>query len=296
MSLEQNQGEWLTKLVLSSDVTAEECQNLNQIIKTKKHEYHLTSLLAKGEISDVFEAYYDENEQRKQVVIKLVRNPKDNDLAINEIRILRSLYFKEDPNMIHLALLVDQFKTSNGSFGIILNRFNGYNLDQVRTFPSNRSGVDPYEVAWMMSRMLGAIGYAHTKGVIHCNIEPAHVLIEPINHNAAIIDWSYASTNGSPFKAINEDYSPPEVVLGQTPLSSSDLYSIGKCTIFLLGGNLADNNIPEYVDMCFQNFIRYFLLPSPNQRARNAWEMLHKLEDLRVEIWGEKVFRPCKWQ
>ena len=41
-------------------------------------------------------------------------------------------------------------------------------------------------------RVLSVIGFAHSQGVIHGNIDPAHLLIRGEDHNVTVLDWSNA--------------------------------------------------------------------------------------------------------
>lgn len=285
--------EWLMGMALTN--VSSEGNGLNEVIQTKKRDYGVTSLITEGELSIIYKGYFDVGDQRKNVIIKIIKDPADNDLAMNEIRTLKALNIKDEQYLMHLSLLEDYFKTEKGCCGIIINEFEGYNLNMVREHPLYKNGVPAYHAAWMLNRILRIVGYAHTKGIIHANIEPTHLLIMPQIHNVCLIDWSYASKNDSPFKVVNKIYSAPEVAEKGIPLTSADLYSVGKCMVYLLGGNLEDNSLPQEVDIRFQRYIQNFLLTSPLQRARDAWEMLHKLTELRIEIWGEEKFVVFEW-
>jgi serine/threonine protein kinase len=253
-------------------------------------------------LSLIYEGFFIENNKEIGVILKIIRSDADRDLANNEIRTLKKLFAEEDPNQIHLATLLDQFQTKDKKYGIIVKKFAGYNLNQIRQNPLYQNGVPDYHVSWILCRILEAVGFAHSKGIIHCNIEPEHILIKPEDletdhrddHNVCLIDWSYASTNNSCFKSINDDYSAPEVFRKEKPLTASDLYSVGKCMVYLLNGNLENNSIPGNVEPNFKRFIENFLINSPIQRARNAWDMARKLYELRKEL-GWNVYRKFKF-
>jgi serine/threonine protein kinase len=287
----------ITKLNLLLSQRIESEDNLGISIETPKNRYFITKLLAYGDISTVYEGYYIDNDSKKEVVIKVVCDPIDNDLIGREISSLKFLNADPDSNVLHLALLLDTFKTKDRNIGVVLQRFEGHTINEVRNHPLYLNGFSDYHTGWVLSRLLSVVGYAHNKGIIHCNIEPDHILINPALHNVGLIDWCYSSIDSQDFVANNIDYSPPEAFEeGRViPLTSSDLYSLGKSMIFLLGGNIKNNTFPDSVEPRLQQFIQSFVLSSPYQRTRDAWRTYHQLEELRQEIWGAKKYVPADW-
>lgn len=293
--------DWLIGLTLSASQVCPKDKEPEWTVTTSKNKYFARSTLEQDGSSIICDGYFDQEDQRQDVIIKLIKDWRNYDYVTNETKVLRHLWAETDLNQMHLPILFDQFRLSDKRMGIVLSHFDGYNLDMVRKHPLYVNGVPDYHGAWMLSRMLAVVGYAHFRGVIHANIKPSHVLIRPYDHNACLIDWSCALLNEYyplsfiGFKTMNEKFSAPEVSKNETPLPSTDLYSIGKCMIYLLGGNLEDNSMPDGVDIRFQRFIKNLLMESPYQRARDAWETLAKLSELRVEIWGPENFVPFEW-
>ncbi len=296
---EKNPQSWLTGVVLGASNATNESEKLDWVITIKNREYHVNKVIGEGDLSMIYEGYFANESESINIIVKVIKEEIDNKFANNEIKILNALFAEENQNQVHLPKFLDRFKTKEKTVGIILQKFEGFNLNQIREHPLYVSGVPDYHAAWMLCRILAAVGYAHSKGIFHCNIEPAHILIKPVDlltnhkddHNACLIDWSYASINKAGFRAVNDDYSAPEVQKKDEPKESSDMYSIGKCMIYLLGGNLEDNSLPDTVDPRFQRFIENFLISSPIQRARDAWDMAKKLYELRKEIWGDIGFQ-----
>ena len=264
-------------------------------VRTRKRLYVVTSALAAGDIATVYEGYAASSDGPEgKIVAKVATDSADNHLIQNEARVLR--LFQSDPGLQykHLPILLDQFKTSDDRLGNILRRLDGYDLCAVRENPRWKNGVPPKHMVWMFSRLLSALGYAHNKGVIHGNIEPANIMLRPCDHNAWLIDWSFAalspSQTGDKFKVENPDFSPPEVTRQRLPLTSSDLYSLGKCMVYILGGNPSTGEIPLTTEEPLKRFIQFFIRESPLQRARDAWEMYGELRKLIVELWGPRTF------
>lgn len=285
------------KGIYGSDIQEDE-EEIDFVIKTRKAEYHLRSTLAEGDLSLIYKGdYLNEAGENVKIIAKVIQDTADNDLAQNEIRTLKVLLATPSKASKHLPSFLDQFKTTEGQLGIILGYLDSY-YDFYSVKEKYKEGIPEKHMVWMFGRLLSIAGFAHSKGVVHGNIEPAHVMIKPQNHNLCLIDWSYAAINpfqtGDGFKVFNEDYSAPEVAERKKPIPASDLYSIGKCMIFLLGGDIKTNSIPNTVNEKLRRFIQYFVLPSPLQRAQDAWEMHDQLSKLIVELWGPKKFLEFK--
>jgi len=262
------------------------------VIQTRKREYRIKSTLAQGDLSTVYLGECNSGDEFGKVAIKVIDDPGDNDLMMNEIRTLKLFQSQPANQSKHLPVLMDQFKTSDNQLGIVLRCLDGcYDLYSVRE--KYKDGVSEKHMVWMFNRLLSVLGYVHSKGVTHNNIEPAHLLIRPKDHNLFLIDWSYAAINpksGDGFKVFNEEYSPPEVRLRKSPLPSSDLYAAGKSMIYILGGDPKTNFIPSSVNDKLRRFVEFFVMESPLQRAQDAWEMHAMLNELVVELWGPKRF------
>jgi len=262
-------------------------------IKTQKREYIIQSALATGDLETIYAGtVIGVSGLEGKVAVKIVLDPADNDLAFNEIKVLKIFQAQPSQQSKHLPVLLDNFKTTENQYGLILRYFDGYDLYSVRE--KYEHGLDPRHVAWILARSLSAIGYAHSQDIIHGNLEPAHILVRPRDHNIMLVDWSYACVNplvaGDSFKVYNEPYSPPEVAEKKPPLPSSDLYSLGKTMIYLLGGDPKTNFIPLGVPGEFKQLLQAMVLPSPLQRPRDAWELYRYLGELRTKIWGASRF------
>lgn len=271
-----------------------EKQDTGFIIKRPNREYHVNSKpIAEGDISMVYGGHYSGVENgADSIVAKVIKDSADADLMRNEARIIRILQTESSNQSKHLPKILDQFRTTDKRTGLILERFDGYDFYSVRE--KYKDGVPEKHMVWMLNRLLSVLGYAHSKGVVHCNIEPAHLMIRPYDHNLCLLDWSYGVVNpfatGEGFKVFNEDFSAPEVREKKTPIPASDLYSAGKCMIYILGGDIKWDWLPNSVDARLQRFIKFFVMKSPIQRAQDAWEIREELVELIEDLWGPRKF------
>jgi serine/threonine protein kinase len=262
-------------------------------IRAARGAYAATRVLARGDLATVY-AGRSLDGAGDPVIVKVAIDRADNDLLHDEAAALELLHSAGGPQRKHLPRLLDRFQTSEGLAGNVLSLADGFDLLAVRDrYPD---GVPAEHVIWMLRRLLSALGYAHREGVIHGNIEPSHVMIRPSDHNLVLLDWCYSiiapGRTGRGFKCENPDYSPPEVGQRRPPIPASDLYSVGRCAIFLLGGDLATGKLPAAVDDRLARFVAYLTRTSPLQRAQDAWDMFEELGRLRRAIFGAHRFVP----
>ncbi|MGK0289256.1 MAG: serine/threonine protein kinase, partial [bacterium] len=268
-------------------------------IQTRKNEYRINTTVAEGDLATIYGGYSvktDSDLDDRKVIVKVVEDKADNDLMQCEARTLKLLHGEGGNNTKHLPKFIDQFKTSDGQLSSVLTYVHGHDLYSIREkYPD---GIPQEHCMWIFRRVLSVLGFAHNKGIVHGNIEPTHLLVQADNHNVVLIDWCYAiykpGQTGQGFKCYNEEYSAPEIAEKKPPLPAADLYSLGKCMIYLLGGNIEDDSMPDHIDDRLQRFIRFFTRPSPVQRAQDAWEMYGKIAELRKDIFGKHKFLEFK--
>ena len=266
--------------------------------KTQKREYYIGEPIAEGTISTVYDgecALRDEFAGR--VAIKIVDKTADNELALREARILRLLHAGNGPQRKHLPVLLDRFQTSDSQVGLIFRYIEqSQDMYAVRENPLHGNGVDQKHMVWMLNRTLSAIGYAHSLGIVHGNIEPSHLMVRGEDHNVFLLDWSWAAVSpvntGDQFKIYTEHFSAPEVKRKKMPHPTSDIYSIGKCMIYIVGGDVETNEMPDSVEPKLQRYLKYLVTDSMVQRPHDAWSEWQFLDKLVRELWGKKKFIP----
>lgn len=269
-------------------------------VKAEHGAYEAVGRLGQGELASIFEARRTADGAR--VVIKLADDSQDNDLIQAEVSALVILRREASPQLKHLPTVLDQFHTRDGRLGTVFEYLDGFDLLEVRRrLPQ---GLPPRHLPWLMRRCLSVLGWAHSRGVLHGNLDPAHILLRARDHNVWIIDWCYAIVNpaqtGQSFRCINEIYSPPEVEARRPPTPASDLYSLGKCMYYVLGGDPKAGTLPdslsgsplegERLHERFQRYLQFFTLDSARARAQDAWEEFQNIDRLRLEIHGPHRF------
>lgn len=260
-------------------------------VTTARASYRADALIARGELTSVFAA---RDPGGAVVALKIASDRADNDLLLNEARVLERLHGAEHGARKHLPRLVDQFRTGDGRVGNVLERLDGMDLTAIRErLPG---GVPARHLVWILRRCLAALGWAHARGVLHGNVDPAHILVRPRDHMVWIIDWCYGvvepAATGDRFKALNAIYSPPEVADRKAPVPASDLYALGKTLVFAAGGDPETKTLPGDIDERFARLLRFLMVESPRGRAQDAWQLYLEVDRVREQVWGPHRFEP----
>ena len=239
--------------------------------------------VARGDIAN----FYDTADG----LLKLARDPADNDLLDRESRALALLRARGDKRFRpYVPRLLARRRQQDPQTGVvrhanILRRLYGSrSLAEVRgAYPG---GLDPRDVAWMWRRLLVALGVAHRAGVVHGAVLPEHVLIHPAEHGLVLVDWCYLSSGaGERVPAVVERYRawyPPEVLKRQVPGPATDIHLATRCMTYLM----ADPPRP------LAAFATGCTLPDPAHRPQDAWRLLGELDGLLGRCQGPRTFRP----
>ncbi len=253
--------------------------------------------VANGDICRIYRAQRIQNlPVPEPVIVKLAGELADNPWLQHEANTLHALVGQAGQYARHLPVLRDQFRMDDGRLANVFLPCDGYDLHALRQhFPQ---GVEPRHVLWILRRTLGVLGYAHSQGILHGNIDPAHIIVRPQDHNIWLVDWCYAvlrpKETGTGFRALNEIYSAPEVAARKAPLPAADLYSLGLTMLYLLGGDPVQQQIPEHVPEPLVRLLRFLLRPSAIQRPQDAWVLFHEVNELREQIYGPHQFLEFK--
>lgn len=263
------------------------------VVKTSDRSYRVYEVISEGDFCTSFRGEYDLPDPRlgvEHVVVKINYDKDDNDLMLNEIDVLRSLRHRSLPS------LLDQFSTTDGRIGIILEYMDGVDLYKIMDiYPG---GLPQEHVCWILERALSVLGYLHSNLVIHGNIDPGTILVRAKDHHVFLVGYLLAVLDpltGGQYKGATDGFSAPEVFEKQPPRPEADMYSLGKAMIFLLGGDVEDHSFPTYVDIRLKNFLLEFVRENDEERFSDAWKAWHLLKELRNTIFGpNREFQPLE--
>lgn len=261
------------------------------ILQTRQRDYCIDDSPSEHGIFNVYPCRFSEDGKLHLATLKLVREPRHNNLAQNEIIALRKLHAAPDAAKFsaYLPRLLDAFiydDAGNQHQASVFEHYPGwYSFEDVRcTYPD---GIDPKDMAWMFRRVLTALGFAHRNGVIHGALTPQNVLILPEDHGLMLTGWHCAVSDPA-FPVLDPGCGAryPDDVLKGKPLSfGTDIVMAVKCMIFLSGGDV------HLLPKSLQAFFKGSSLPG-KRAPQDAWALLKEFDELIGRLWGRRTFRP----
>jgi serine/threonine protein kinase len=262
-------------------------------LHTRKRTYEVEDLAWCGSVANLYRATDGDG---KDVIVKIGRNPRNNDLMEREARALRCLHPKEEDSP-HLdkfrffsPLLLDAFKSRDSDSGKerrvnVLSpteEAGWYTLEQVHQVYSE---LEPRSAAWMWRRLLHFASRCEEVGVVHGAVTPDNVIIHPEKHGLMLVGWTYSSIEGTTIPAFVKSYKdlyPPEVGEKKAPDTSTDIYMISKLMEYMMG------EPPRLM----RAFIRGCAIPSMALRPQNPGKLHIELDTLLERMFGRRTFYP----
>ncbi len=253
-------------------------------IRTRHGEYRIGAVAHQGDLANLYDVGTG--------LLKLAREPVHNGFLAREAWALRTLAGRGDPRYLpYVPRLVESFRHRAEGTGVerranvVATTLGGlHSLVEVRrAYPD---GVDPRDAAWMMRRLLVALGLAHRAGVMHDAVVPDHVLIHPGEHGLVLVDWCYAVPPGEPVPAVLDRYRewyPDEATTMTGP--GTDIAMAAQCLTYLTAGRIPDP-LRAFADGC--------RLPRLRQRPDDAWRLLAEFDEVLGRLYGPRTFRPFR--
>lgn len=165
-----------------------------------------------------------------------------------------------------------------------------YTLGEVRRrYPK---GLKILDFAWILKRLLIAVGFEHANGFIHGSLLPETVYIHPQEHGLVLDNWSCARAFGmAPTQKPKTDWDPPEPLATQVG-PEVDIYQIGRLAQYLLGADVPEWKLPTAIPEALMDFITSLLANNPLSRPNDAWELIEEFDFLM----GPRSFRPLEME
>lgn len=182
-------------------------------------------------------------------------------------------------------------RLEDNSLALVMSYIPGPTLFQI---VEKHKRLDAEHVAWIAQRILNALIYLHNHGVVHGDIKPQNVIVQPDTHTVVLVDFglSMVKPKGSDAaKGFTEMFAPPEQMTGQVLIPESDLYSLGMTMIFALSGDtrhVTAREVPSHVPDALCNFVRRLVVRDPLSRPR-VWQqenLCETIEQVRQEAFG----------
>ena len=199
--------------------------------------YKIISLLGEGGMGSVYLAEHTQVNRKAAIKILLPQHLKNAEIKNrfkNEASLLAEL---NHPNIVNLY----DFAEDESGLYLIMEFVEGTPLDE---YILNVSGAIPSERSIpIMTKVLSAFSYAHSKGIIHRDIKPSNIIIGK-NDEIKVLDFGIAKILDSANKNLTKTgsqmgtvfYMSPEQVEGKVLDIKSDIYSLGVTFYQILTG------------------------------------------------------------
>jgi len=258
-------------------------KQLNSINPSAIGPYKIIKQIAEGGFGRTYLA--EHKILKEQVCIKDCSNVSlgDSGMLIDECKAVWDLR--------HYALpaMRDLIKMDDGRLVLIMSYIPGLTLQQI---VEKTGALDSEHVCWITERILNALTYLHRNGVIHGDLKPQNIIVQPEKHMAVIVDFGLSlvkPNSKSEAKGYTEYYAPPEEIDGKPLVPESDYYSLGMTMLFALGGKaeyVTRKEVPDDTPDELCEFIKRLIARNVSGRPQYGKE---DITDTFVEI-RKKVF------
>ena len=207
----------------------------------------------------------------------------DAELLRQEAKLLWTLHHHSLPAM------KDFFQAKDGSYILAMSFIEGKNLEQII---KKHHRIHPEDVCWISQRLLQALHYIHYHGIVHADVKPQNVIVQPEKHNAVLVDYGLASlmpTRKTSPTGYTEAFAAPELLALKPPVPESDLYGLGLTMIYALGGDPFAKTLPTDTQAPLADYINALIRFDP--ATRPTWEkadLVKELSDLRLALFGRR--------
>ncbi len=267
---------------------------LRKSFRVGEHSYHLGHTLSEADGTATYLGAVEMHDVHLgEVMFKVAQTPLNNPTIAREDRILSLLHTEEIPQWKHLPIVLDRFQSQNRA-GLVFRKVSGNSLSWLRSRPQHLKGLDQRDAIWMLDRTLSCLGYVHRCGIVHGTLSPDRMVFQHLSHNIVLTEWGDAvhrpALSGECVEKVIEPFSAPEVVDHGVIGPWSDIYSLGKVMIWLLGGDPKRNEIPQGVVTPLKNFLLRMVQEDRYARPTDAWALWDEENRIKDAHW-ERKFR-----
>lgn len=271
-------------LILDPDERAR--YDKNQHVKGKVvGNYRILEQIAEGGFGKTYRA--EQLHLNTPVCIKHANNisTEDEEIILEEAKAIWDL------RHFGIPAIRDILRFEDDSLALVMSYIPGPTLEQL---VQKKGGLDCEHVAWITERVLNILKYLHFHGVVHGDVKPQNIIVQPEKHSVVLVDYGLSLVKPSK-STKNKGYTPyfcaPEQLLEDAVLlPESDFYSLGITMIHALGGDVGTKQVPEHTPdpMCafIKSLIKKDILSRPNWKKEDLQETF---QVVREKSFGRKV-------
>ena len=187
--------------------------------------WRLSAVIGSGGMGTVYRAARDDRDFAQHAAVKVIAAGRVSRSSERRFREERQILARlEHP---HVARLIDGGVTPDGSPYLVMEYVEGTPID------AWAEGVDLRERLRMFRQVCEAVQFAHQNLVVHCDLKSANILVTP-EGTPKLLDFGIArflerdgEETRTLLRPMTPDYASPEQVRGESPGTSSDIYSLG---------------------------------------------------------------------
>lgn len=206
-------------------------------------------------------------------------SPEDEELLFSEARAMWDL------RHFGIPAVRDVLRMPDKSVALIMSYVPGLTLEQI-VKKNYEDGIDAEHVAWITDRILNILKYIHYHGVVHGDIKPQNVIIQPESHTVVLVDYGLSAVKPSRStrtKGFTPLFASPEQMDGRTLVPETDFYGLGMTMIYALGGDVEHVKVPgttpEHLCQLIKSFIRRDVVSRPNWREMDLCEEMQMVRE-----------------
>lgn len=246
--------------------------------------YKILSVIAEGGFGRTYKA--EHTILKELVCIKDCSNIsiEDSQMLIDEARATWDLR--------HYALpaMRDFIQMDDGRVLLVMSYVPGPTLEQL---VQKKGALDAEHVAWITERVLNAMNYIHRHGVVHGDLKPQNIIVQPEKHMAVLVDFGLSMvkpTSKHESKGYTPYFAPPEEIAGRPLIPESDYYSLGMTMIYALAGGseyVERKQVPASVPNELCAFIKQMIARDVNARPQyDKDDLCDIIVDIRKKVFG----------
>jgi serine/threonine-protein kinase PpkA len=225
--------------------------------------YKIEKEIGKGGMARVYLALHEG--LQRQVAIKVMSKHLDEDMGFSE-RFMREARIVANLNHQYIVTVYD------------VNVFDGYHYIAMEYLPGGitldtriKQGITPQEGLETIKHIAAALGYAHSKDIVHRDVKPENIMYRE-DGSAVLTDFGIARSTTATTKMTvtgtvigTPHYMSPEQAQGKELGPCSDIYSLGVVFYQVLTGN-----VPYEADSTVSVLLKHISEPVPTLEAELA--------------------------
>lgn len=242
--------------------------------------YRLLGVIGTGGMSTVFAAH--DQLLDEPVAVKRLRavhrSSKARAWLIHEAQVARRL---RHPNVIQIHGVSEQ----EDELFLTMEYVAGRSLSSII---ESEGALPLVEVIRIGHALADALAYIHANGVVHCDIKPDNIIIEP-DGRVVLVDFGIAQYDGaSSHRGGTPGYMAPEQAIGQQIDARTDIFGFGALlNVALMGPTIAE---PSHwrgerpLPLGLARLVSCCLARDPGDRPSDMTEIINTLDALLREI------------